>query len=582
MPTGGEVLARMLRAEGVDTVFGIIDGTYYGFYGALHALGIRLVTPRHEASAAHAAAAYARLTGRLGVCMASNGPGVANILPALVVEQAEGNRVLCITSARRTGAMYPLRTGTYQGFDQAAVVGAFAKHSRAVPGFERIPELMRGALRACWDGRPGVVHLDVPENLMNGEMPGDVTYLAPSQYRRVAPAAPDAGEVERAAALLTQCELPVIHVGSGVIHAGAFSQVQRVAELLQAPVTTSWAARGAVDESSPLAIPMPHVKLNTLVRNDADAALILGSRVGETDWWGKAPYWRRASEQRTVQVDIDDATIGANKPVEIGACADVGAFLEALHDRLSARRNEPALARRRARLQGYGRHVRRFNARLDAALADTGAPLHPAHVPAAVRELFPAGSPLVADGGNTAVWTMFYSRAVPPARILSTMKMGMLGAGMGQALGAAVAVPDHPVACITGDGAMGMHPQEIEAAVRHRLHIVWLVLCDRQWGMVKMTQSMAMRPVKMLLRKRLDPGENIWSDFGEIDFAAVARAMGAAGERVADPRALRQAIARALGHQGPTVIHVDVNPTTHMWAPGLLHFKAMHQEPKGK
>jgi len=287
MPTGGEVLARMLRAEGVDTVFGIIDGTYYGFYGALHALGIRLVTPRHEASAAHAAAAYARLTGRLGVCMASNGPGVANILPGLVVEQAEGNRVLCITSARRTGAMYPLRTGTYQGFDQAAVVGAFAKHSRAVPGFERIPELMRGALRACWDGRPGVVHLDVPENLMNGEMPGDVAYLAPSQYRRVAPTAPDAGDVARAAALLTQCELPVIHVGSGVIHAGAFDQVQRVAELLQAPVTTSWAARGAVDESSPLAIPMPHVKLNTLVRNDADAALILGRAWGRPTGGGR-------------------------------------------------------------------------------------------------------------------------------------------------------------------------------------------------------------------------------------------------------------------------------------------------------
>lgn len=582
MPTGGEVLARMLHAEGVDTVFGIIDGTYYGFYGALHALAIRLITPRHESSAAHAAAAYARLTGRLGVCMASNGPGVANILPGLVVEQAEGNRVLCITSARRTGAMYPLRTGTYQGFDQEAVVGAFAKWSRAVPSFDRIPELMRGALRACWDGRPGVVHLDVPENLMNGEMPGAVAHLAPSQYRRTTPIAPDAHDVERAAELLATSELPVIHVGSGVIHARAFEQVHAVADLLQAPVTTSWAARGAVDEASPLAIPMPHVKLNTLVRNDADAALILGSRVGETDWWGKAPYWRPPAEQRTVQVDIDDAVIGANKPVDVAACADVGAFLTALRERLAARSNEATRTRRRARIASYGKHIRRYAAKLDAALTDTGAPMHSAHVPAAVRELFPAGSPLVADGGNSAVWTMFYSKAAPPARLLSTMKMGMLGAGMGQALGAAVAVPDRPVACLTGDGAMGMHPQEIEAAVRHQLHIVWFVLCDKQWGMVKMTQSMAMRPVKMLLKKRLDPDENIWSDFGEIDFAAVARAMGAQGERVNAPVALREAIGRALAHAGPTVIHVDVNPTTHMWAPGLIHFKAMHQEPKGK
>ena len=161
------------------------------------------------------------------------------------------------------------------------------------------------------------------------------------------------------------------------------------------------------------------------------------------------------------------------------------------------------------------------------------------------------------------------------------MKMGMLGAGMGRAVGAAVAVPDHPVACLIGDGAAGMHPQEIETAVRHKLRIVWLVLCDKQWGMVKMTQSIALRPVKMLLKKRLDADENIWTDVGEIDFAKLAESMGAAGTRVNEPAALRQAIVQALAHDGPTVIHVDVDPTVHMWAPGLIHFKAMHQEPKG-
>lgn len=581
MPTGGEVLARMLNAEGVDTVFGIIDGTYAGFYVALHEHGIRLITPRHEASAAHAAAAYARLTGRLGVCMASNGPGVANILPGLVVEQAEGNRVLCITSARRTGVMYPLRTGTYQGFDQEAVVGSFAKWSRAVPGFDRIPELMRAALRACWDGRPGVVHLDVPENLMNGDVKAEVATWKPEQYRRTAPLAPDPAHVERATELLVRAELPVIHAGSGVIHAQAFDALREVAELLHAPVTTSWAARGAFDESSPLAIPMTHVKLNTLVRNDADAALILGSRVGETDWWGKPPYWRAPSGQQTIQVDLDEAILGANKPADIAIAADVGAFLAALRAQLTARRAAVPLAARRARMETYAKHRRRYAEKLDGALRDQSVPVHSAHVPSAVRELFPPGSPIVADGGNTAVWAMFYTHAAAPARMLSTMKMGMLGAGMGQALGAAVAVPDRPVACIIGDGAAGMHPQEIEAAVRHKLRIVWLVACDKQWGMVKMTQSMAMHPVKMLIKKRLEPDENIWTDFGDIDFAAVARAMGAQGERVAAPADLRAAVRRALEHAGPTVIHVDVNPATHLWAPGLLHFKAMHQEPKG-
>lgn len=580
--TGGEVLARMLQAEDVDVVFGIIDGTYFGFYSALHRLGIRLITPRHETSAAHAAGAYARLTGRLGVCMASNGPGVANILPGLVVEQAEGNRVLCISSARRTGAMYPLRTGTYQGFDQQAVVGSFAKWSHAVPSFERIPELMRAALRECWDGRPGVVHLDVPENVMNGDVKADVAIWKPSQYRRTTPLAADPAEVERAADLLLRADLPVIHAGSGVVHAQASAALRELADLLEAPVTTSWAARGVFDEDSPLAIPMTHVKLNTLVRNEADALLILGSRLGETDWWGKAPYWRSPAELCTVQVDIDAAMLGANRPADVAVQADVGVFIAALAARLTARRAEMSHTRRRERLDKYRTHIRRYKAKLDGALANRNSPVHSAHVPALVRDLFPAGSPIVADGGNTAVWAMFYSHARPPARLLSTMKMGMLGAGMGQALGAAVAVPDLPVAVIIGDGAAGMHPQEIESAVRHKLRIVWLVLCDKQWGMVKMTQSIALRPLKMLIKKRLDENENMWTDFGDIDFAKVAQAMGAHGERVNDPAALRSAIERALASNGPAVIHVDVNPTVHMWAPGLIHFKAMHAEPKGK
>jgi hypothetical protein len=172
---GGELLARMLSAEGVTTVFGIIDGTYLGLYTAFEKYGIRLVSPRHETCAAHMAGAYARSTGRLGVCMASNGPGVANILPGVAVESGEGNRVLLITSCRRTGIAYPERGGTFQYFDQVGVTAPMTKWSGAVHSPERLPELARQAIRASWVGRPGVVHLDVPENIMNGafDFPAD-------------------------------------------------------------------------------------------------------------------------------------------------------------------------------------------------------------------------------------------------------------------------------------------------------------------------------------------------------------------------------------------------------------------------
>src|SRR3990170_7796863 len=193
--TGGEVIARMLQREGVEKVFGIIDGTYFGFYSALHRLGIEIITPRHETSAAHMAGAYARLTGKLGVCMASNGPGVANLLPGLVVEQAEGNRVLAITSARRPGIMYPDRGGSYQCFDQSGVIGRIAKWSAAVSSFERVPELTRKALRESYEGRPGVVHLDVPENIMNAKVKTAVAYWEPQQYRNVTALSPTSAQV---------------------------------------------------------------------------------------------------------------------------------------------------------------------------------------------------------------------------------------------------------------------------------------------------------------------------------------------------------------------------------------------------
>ena len=190
--TGGDRIAAMLAAEGVDTVFGIIDGSYYGLYSSLGTHGIRLITPRHETSAVHMAGAYARTTGGLGVCIASNGPGAANALPGVAVENGEGNRVLLITSWRRSAIVGPDRGGTYQYFDQPAVIAAMSKSSEAVASIGRLPEAMARAFRHCWSGRPGVVHVTVPEDIINGGFPSPARPdPRPAQYRRQHPIAAD-------------------------------------------------------------------------------------------------------------------------------------------------------------------------------------------------------------------------------------------------------------------------------------------------------------------------------------------------------------------------------------------------------
>ncbi len=577
---GGEIVARMLKNEGVEKVFGIIDGTYFGFYSTLEKNGIELVSPRHEACAAHMAGAYARTTGKLGVCMASNGPGVANVLPGVAVENGEGNRVLLITSCRRVGIAYPDRGGTFQYFNQVGVIKPMAKWSGAVPSFDRIPEFMKRAFRTSWQGRPGVVHVDIPENLLNsktviGPLP------QPSSYRRVEPIEPSPAQVAAAAELLASAKQPLIHAGSGIVHARAFEELQRVANLLQAPVCTSWGGRGAVCENQDLAIPMWDVALNNQVRNDADVVLAIGTRLGETDWWGKAPNWRLPAEQTLIQVDNDEDNLGMNKLATMLVLADAQRFLAELAEALEAKKGSIELASRTAAIGRYRDARQKHREKLDKQLAPSE-PLNAGQIAQTCQDFFEKDAIFVMDGGNTAVWANFFHEARHPGTLLATAKFGMLGAGVAQATGAAVAHPDRQVYCMIGDGAMGFNQQEVETAIRNGLKPIFLVCCDKQWGMVKMNQQFALRPVKTLLKKSLGPDETINADFHEIAFDKLAESMGAHGERVSELGALRPALERSLASGKCAVIHIDVEPVKHMWAPSLIEFKKMHAEPKGK
>jgi acetolactate synthase I/II/III large subunit len=578
--TGGQIIARMLRAEGLEKFFGIVDGTYLQLCAHCVEEGIQMITPRHEAVAAHMAGAYARLTGKLGVCIASNGPGVANMLAGVAVENVEGNRVLLITSSRRTGITYPDRGGAYQCFDHVGVIKNMAKWSASCAYAERLPELLRRALRKCYQGRPGVVHLDVPESLINGPC-AETPVLAPSQYRRTRPIAPPAEQVEQAADLLVRSKLAVIHAGSGIIHAQAFSELQQAAERLHAPITTSWAGRGVIDERHPLVWPMIHIDATAAVRNAADVCLCLGSDIGETDWWGKPPYWAKPADQAFIQVDIDEDRLARNRPNDLAVIGDVRVFLQMLVEQLDSRADRIDMPARRAAVAELAKQKTADRDTLDQMLSAPSQPMISCHVPHVCRQLFGDDAIVIFDGGNTAVWGNFYTQLRAPNTQLGTHHMGHLGAGVGQALGAAAAQPDRQVYCLIGDGAMGFNMQEIETAVRCGLNVVFLVFVDRAWGMVKINQMFALQAVKQNFKTALGPDHNgtINTDLGEIAWDQLARSMGAFGARADSPETLREALAKSRRAGTCAVIHCQVNAEAHMMAPGLMHFKAMHQEP---
>jgi acetolactate synthase-1/2/3 large subunit len=576
--TGGDHVAKMLRAEGVEVAFGIVDGSYFGLTEGLRRAGIRLVSPRHETSGAHMAGAYARLTGKVGVCLASNGPGAANVLPGVAVENGEGNRVLVLTSWRRSPIVGPDRGGTYQYFDQVGVMRPMTKWSGVARSAERLAESVHRAFRIAFEGRPGAVHLAVPEDILNGPFENAPPVLEPARYRRTEPLAPSAASVRRAAELLAGAQRPLLQVGSGVVHAGASHVVAQLARVLRAPITTSWGGRPAVDERLPNKIPMLPPLIDE-VRREADVVLALGTRFGETDWWGKPPYWGDPETQKVIQVDTDEEILGLNRPIDLGILSDARLFGEGLLEALKGL-DLGDLAAREARIAGWSKRVADLRTFLRSAAKDEEAePMHSAFVPLVCRDFFDDDAILVIDGGNTAVWTNLYHEHRTPGALLSTFKFGMLGAGPGQAIGAQVACPDRRVYAIVGDGAMGMHLQEIETAVRNALPVVFLVLCDRQWGMVKFSQSMAIDPETMAAQRSLPPEANLNTDLGEIRFDEVARAMGAHGERVSRAKDLRPALGRCVASGRPAVVHVDVDPVAHMWAPGLEIFKKMHLEP---
>ena len=575
--TSGDYIAEMLSLENVDKVFGIIDGTYFGLYASLKKYNIDLISPRHETSAAHIAGSYSRLTGKLGVCIASNGPGVANIIPGLIVEQAEGNRVLCITSFRREGIVSPVRPGTYQYFPQSETIKQFAKASFLITNPERIPEITRMAFRKCFEGRPGVVHIDVPEDILNSIQEISFIPLKPSHYRSIEYPTLDSELMDTIIKLFKNSKYPSIHIGSGVIHSKSQEEIKEINQILKIPITYSWGARGVLLEKENV-IPMTNIQLNHFIHKTSDLVLVLGSRLGETDWWGKEPYWNQ-KDQKIIQIDIDPFIIGSSRNIELGIVSDIKSFLKKFiklikNDHLFAKKEFEWNTKEKIKIleENYKR-------KLSKILNKKSKGLNSARVIHICNQYIPSNCTFVIDGGNTAVWAHFYIKLKEEDTIISTYKFGMLGAGISQAIGASFAT-NNIVVCFIGDGAMGFHPQEIETAVRYRRKIIYLVFCDKQWGMVKLNQSFALKPLKTLLLKHLKPEENINTDFEEIDFAKLACSMGALGKRAKNEQELITALKECLDFPHCSVIHIDVDPVLHMWAPGLMDFKKMHLEPK--
>jgi acetolactate synthase-1/2/3 large subunit len=565
---GAELLVQCLIQEEVQFVFGIPGGQLCPILDAIRRLGVdaglQFVMTRHEQAAAHIADAYARVTGRPGVCLGTVGPGAADLVPGVYAAWADSIPMVVLTAQNQSWKSYPER-GSMQSLDQIGLFAPITKWSARITHWQRIPELVQRAFRVAVSGRPRPVHLDLHVDALMAT--GDEQDLAfpparPACYR------PDAGPtappelVEQAARLLVEAQRPLLHPGGGVLRSGAWDELRALAEYLSAPVTSSMGACGALPEDHPLClIAGGYGALGAQAM--ADVVLLVGGRLGDVDFWGQPPFWGEPGEQTLIQIDIEPENIALNRPVDLALVGDAKAVLRAL---LDAVKDLTAPIPERPDMAEYQATQLVWLAQFEKQAASDKKPIHPLRLVRDVRAFFPREAICVVDGGNTAVWAHYLNRVYAPRSYLWAADSGHLGTALPYAIGAKLARPDRPVYALCGDGAFALNLQELETAARLRLPLVIVVANDRQWGMIKAAQMAAY------------DARYIGVDFDEVRYDLVAQACGCHGELVEDPRQIRPALERAVASGKPAVLDVRVDPWANLTPPDLENLDAVWME----
>ena len=548
--SGGEAVVEILSRFGVELMFGL-PGDHTHLYDALyHRPGIRHVLVRHEQAAAHMADAYARATGKVGVCDASVGPGATNLATGIAEAFTSGIPVIALVSDIRSDWR---GRDSFQEVDQVGLFGPITKQVFSIDHVERVPELLSRAFQIATTGRPGPVLVSLPLDMLRLEHSFSQADLrVDDRYGRF-PATrlrPPPDDVEAAADALLAAERPVILAGGGIMASGASGEVQALAEALGIPVATTFMGKGTLAEDHPLALG-PFGLIGRPATNDfvlrADLALALGTRFTNVD----TAAWRiPGPSTRIVQIDIEPTQIGRNHHADLAVPGDLQASLRDLLAAVADRR--PAGAPARSGLESevvavtsQWRSERGIES--PAAEGDDTSPVHPLQVIRALRTAMAADDVLICDSGFNQIWGGQYFEVRSAGRsYLGPRGSGAMGFSVPAAIAHSLARPDTRVVALCGDGGFAMVIQELETARRSGAAPVICIMNNSNLQYIKANQEL------------LFDGRTISTDFSELDYAAIARAFGCQGIRVERSGDLLPALDRALQSGEPAVIDVRI------------------------
>ena len=529
--TGAEIVIQCLREQGVDTVFGYPGGAILNIYDALyqHQDEITHILTSHEQGASHAADGYARATGKVGVCLATSGPGATNLVTGIATAYMDSVPVVAIT-CNVTNSL--LGKDSFQEIDITGVTMPITKYNFIVKDVNKLAKVIRRAFTIAQTGRPGPVLVDITKDVTGATC--DYEYQAPEEIVRQSDTITEEA-MDRAVEMIRKAQKPFIFVGGGAVIANASDELRAFAHKIQAPVADSLMGKGAFDGTDELytgMVGMHGTKTSNFGITEADLLIVVGARFSDRVTGNASKFAKNA---KILQLDVDPAEINKNIRVDASIIGDVKVILRKLNARLDPVNHDEWIA-----------HIERmkdmYPLRYDKRLL-TGP-----YIVQAIDEVTDEDTIIVTEVGQHQMWAAQYYNYRKPRTLLTSGGLGTMGYGLGAAIGAKMGCKDRTVINIAGDGCFRMNMNEIATAVRYNIPVVEVIVNNHVLGMVRQWQT-------LFYGKRYS--QTVLND--AVDFVELAEAMGAKAYRVTQKDDFIPVLKEAISLNIPVLIDCQVS-----------------------
>jgi acetolactate synthase-1/2/3 large subunit len=546
-----DALMECLKAEGVDVVFGLPGGANLPTYDAFYDAGIRHILVRHEAGGGHAAEGYAKATGKVGVSLATSGPGATNLITPITDAMMDSVPVVFITGQVRTEL---LGTDGFQEADTIGITMPVVKHSFMIQHPLELPRTIHEAFHLARTGRPGPVVVDIPQDLSRADIPYEpVDDVHLPGYQPTTEG--NQKQIKLAAKALVNSRRPVIYAGGGVVCANASAELTELATADRFPVTCTVMGLGGFPGTHDQwlgMLGMHGTRTANYAMDEADLIIAIGARFDDRITGKLSEFAPRA---KFIHIDIDPAEISKNVPAHIPIVGDAKNILPRLTAEYRALEADPA------RLEEWWTRIGKWQERHPLTYADsTDSEIKPQYMIEALYEATAGDAIVVSDVGQHQMWTAQRFHFAKPRRWINSGGLGTMGFGLPAAMGAQVGCPDDTVVCVAGDGSVQMNMQELATCAQEKIPIKVFIMNNGYLGMVRQWQE-------LFWDKRYSQ-----VDMGQYpDFVKLAEAYGATGIRLTDKTTLVSDMREALATEGPVVVDVRVTReenTYPMIAPG--------------